>query len=343
MMLLKKQLFFLTTLLFTTQLTGKQELSIGFFNSVTSLCPLEKSSFVLGSADGKIQIFALNEKGEYEAKNIFTSQAQAVSCVASWDDNTFVSGSQNGSINVWMKKNEEYQVANTLTGDSHKISSAIRLNNNLISLADDGELKIWPGGYTAGSHTVKTYIGKVTAMTSLKNGKVVLSGESKSSIMTCLIEDNSFNPQAVYALEDKETRQPFGKIYAVTELENRDLIVACEGHIIILSPTNADPQEYHSKQKLIQKNPLPIITPLAGNRFASVGLSSNSMFGFGQHNLLIWGKNNEGLCECKTILEGHQSRISSIIQLENGYIVSGSHDGKVIIWNNEDQQDDEIL
>lgn len=343
MILTKKHLFFLTTLLFTTQLVGKQELSIGFFNSVNSLCPIEKSSFVLSSTDGKVQIFGINEQGVYEVKESFIDHNQAVSSLMLWDNCSFVSGSQHGSINVWGKKNEKYQVINTLPGHNHKISSTIRSSDNLISLADDGEIKIWPGNYTDNTNSVKGHIGKVTAMTRLRDGKVVFGGERKSSIITSQIKNNSFNPLAVYTLEDKETRQTFGKIYAVTELEHKDLIVACESRIIILAPSNVGPQEYQCKQKLIQKNPLPILAPLAGNKFASVALSSNSIFGMGPHNILIWGINNDGLYECKTILAGHQTRICSIIQLGNEHIISGSQDGKVIIWNKEDQQDDEIL
>jgi WD40 repeat protein len=317
---------------------------IGSNNSVFSLCPLTATSFLAGTADGFINIFDITINGVYtlipgrkgywadlnpEPLSRFKGHQAEVSSLALWGNQGFVSGSLDRSICLWQHADGEYSPAQTLGGNSSSIVSIFPFNtNDLIALTANGDILIWSSDKAREpAKAFQSSIGKISSMIKVNSNIFIMGGEN-CHIMICFLDTKELKTLATYKLSQGLP------VRALVACSNT-CIAAFKDHIAVIAIPENPSEQYTIKQVILTNNSHPILAALHDDKFASVEQSTNTVLGVHAYDIKIWAKNEEGEYKCSRTLSGHRSKISSIIQLESGHIVSAALNGSIIIWDEE--------
>ncbi len=116
----------------------------GHSNSVNGLAVLENGNFISVSADEKIKIwdkYSLNEIFSFKTKEILKS-------VAFFSNDSFIIGTEKGSISIWNTKSIDLLNHNELKGHSDSVLALkfirpVESNLILLSASEDNTIKVW--------------------------------------------------------------------------------------------------------------------------------------------------------------------------------------------------------
>lgn len=312
-------------------------------NSIFSLAELDHETFAAGSYDGTIRVYGLQPNGLYACKAELIGHTAAIISLAKLNNNIFISSSRDKTIRIWKKNIDGLYACKSVFHDpTDAFNKVFRLNDwFFVSYSNDSAITIWNFNENEDFACIKIceellLSACITAASNLSNRGFVL-GSNMGDINVYknnTNEPNNYKQELSYPPSRKS-------ICSLTHLHNDDLIASCDKAIFVFS-LNADAKLYEYKETLSVNNKEPFVCPFDADSFAVAFWDNNPKID-NQWHIKIFEKNNDHHYQCKKIFKGLASEISSIIQLNNGCIVTGEIDGTITILKNIDLEKENPL
>ncbi len=346
------QLFLLFVLLISTHLQAEQVISLNKDNAVFAVEALADNTFAASSHDGNIRIFDINADTKYDCSAELTGHTKDVTSLAKLNDSTFVSGSADTTLRIWQKGNDGfYTCASVLTDHTSSVQTVTRLeDNSFISVAHSGVAIVWQKNKDEGynfimklTHVLDT--ATITGAIKLNDFGFAITGSNNDITLYKRLNNGSYKFISRYYI-------CLSTLNSLIQLDNGNIIAGCSGYRGMLDTYPARIQtlipisngDLRTGPQFNACSNIRLVKRLCNNNFASLA--------YGTNEIKIWKPciSNLELCfpsqealnynhyQHKATLKGHDLRTEAIVQLNNGHIVSGSLDGTIIIWTEEDLQ-----
>ena len=316
--------------------------TIGHEGVINCLSKIGDNQFISGSSDNSIKFWNLEDEElkPYECIDKYTGE---VGCILLLKDNRLCYTSLNDSwIKIYEKiktfnKDEEqtsseykYSVSITLSEHSKSITGLIQLdNNNLISASRDDKIIIWK---MVKDNFIKDIELKDVHKSEEKGGGVY---------SLCKLQKNNFlsggaDGKIKYWKIDLDKNeyicfQEFGehnnKVRKMTLLKDDNLCSASDdGYIKVWT-------KKEEKYQLLWEKEIKdeIITCLTGLKNGIIITGSSSTKHGIYANMRVWEKNGNEYC-IKENIKKHLKKITDVMELDWGNVVSAGEDGVIIIW-----------
>ena len=301
------------------------------------------SQFISGSNDNSIKFWNLEDEElrPYECIDKFIGN---VGCILLLKDNRLCFSSlKDGSIKICKKirtfnkeelnnsDDSNYNVELTLEGHTKPITGIIQLdNNNLVTVSKDDKIIIWKMG---GNYFVNCFEMKEVHKSKVKEEGGVYS--------LCKIEKNDFitggadgkikfwkkNLDNEEYICIQEIGQHNNKVKYLISLEDKNICSASDdGYVKVFTKKGEKFEFLWEKEYKDEK-----ITTLAGLKngiFITGSLSTKQKI---YANMRVWEKNGDYYIE-KENIKKHLKRITAIVELDWGNVVSSDSDGVIIVW-----------
>ena len=315
--------------------------TIGHEGPINCLSRIGDSQFISGSSDNSIKFWNLEdaELKPYECINKYTGE---IGCILLLKDNRLCYTCLKDS---WIKisekiktftkgdeiKNSEdkYKVANTLSEHTKSVTGLIQLdNNNLVSASRDDKIIVWQ---MVQDNFIKSFEMK----------DVHHCNDEKSGVYSlCKLDNNNFisggadgNIKFWENINKNEYKciQEFGehkdKVRNLVLLKDDYLCSASDdGFVKVWTKKDKKYQLYWEKEIKDE-----LITCLAGleNGILITGSSSKNHGIYA--NMRVWEKIGNEYC-LKENIKKHLKKITAVMELDWGNVVSTGEDGVIIIW-----------
>ena len=317
--------------------------TIGHDDEINCLTRIGDSQFISGSNDNSIKFWNLEDEElrPYECIDKFIGK---VGCILLLKDNRLCFSSlKDGSIKICKKiktfnkeelnnpDDSNYNVELTLEGHTKPITGIIQLdNNNLVTVSKDDKIIIWKMG---GNYFVNCFEMKEVHKSKVKEEGGVYS--------LCKIEKNDFitggadgkikfwkkNLDNEEYICIQEIGQHNNKVKYLISLEENNICSAGEdGYVKVFTKKGEKFEFLWEKEYKDEK-----ITSLAGLKN---GIFITGSFSTKQKiyaNMRVWEKNGDYYIE-KENIKKHLKRITAIVELDWGNVVSSGSDGVIIVW-----------
>ena len=317
--------------------------TIGHDDEINCLTRIGDSQFISGSNDNSIKFWNLEDEElrPYECIDKFIGK---VGCILLLKDNRLCFSSlKDGSIKICKKiktfnkeelnnpDDSNYNVELTLEGHTKPITGIIQLdNNNLVTVSKDDKIIIWKMG---GNYFVNCFEMKEVHKSKVKEEGGVYS--------LCKIEKNDFitggadgkikfwkkNLDNEEYICIQEIGQHNNKVKYLISLEENNICSAGEdGYVKVFTKKGEKFEFLWEKEYKDEK-----ITSLAGLKngiFITGSLSTKQKI---YANMRVWEKNGDYYIE-KENIKKHLKRITAIVELDWGNVVSSDSDGVIIVW-----------
>ena len=330
----------------------------GHVKGVISLIKTKDEKIVSGSEDMSIKIWDPND--DYNCIKTLLEHEDAVCSLMELKDGKIVSGSKDKTIRIW-DPNDDYKCIKTLLGHTKAVFSLIKLSNgSIVSGSEDMSIKIWdPNDDYNCIKTLLEHEDAVCSLMELKDGKIVSGSKDKTiriwdpnddykciktllgqcDVVNYLIKLNDgrivsgsnnkllmWDPNKNYIVTDlpppRNNPHEFDLINGLIKLSDEKILMAQYCGIYMWDP-NDDYKSVNKLNILGQSFSFRSLMKLRDGRLVC-GLSQN-------YTIKIW----EAKYDFKSIkkLEEHGDSVTSLIILNDGKIVSGSHDNTIKIWD----------
>ena len=317
--------------------------TIGHDDEINCLTRIGDSQFISGSNDNSIKFWNLEDEElrPYECIDKFIGK---VGCILLLKDNRLCFSSlKDGSIKICKKiktfnkeelnnsDDSNYNVELTLEGHTKPITGIIQLdNNNLVTVSKDDKIIIWKMG---GNYFVNCFEMKEVHKSKVKEEGGVYS--------LCKIEKNDFitggadgkikfwkkNLDNEEYICIQEIGQHNNKVKYLISLEDKNICSASDdGYVKVFTKKGEKFEFLWEKEYKDEK-----ITTLAGLKngiFITGSLSTKQKI---YANMRVWEKNGDYYIE-KENIKKHLKRITAIVELDWGNVVSSDSDGVIIVW-----------
>ena len=317
--------------------------TIGHDDEINCLTRIGDSQFISGSNDNSIKFWNLEDEElrPYECIDKFIGK---VGCILLLKDNRLCFSSlKDGSIKICKKiktfNKEELNnsddsndnVELTLEGHTKPITGIIQLdNNNLVTVSKDDKIIIWKMG---GNYFVNCFEMKEVHKSKVKEEGGVYS--------LCKIEKNDFitggadgkikfwkkNLDNEEYICIQEIGQHNNKVKYLISLEDKNICSASDdGYVKVFTKKGEKFEFLWEKEYKDEK-----ITTLAGLKngiFITGSLSTKQKI---YSNMRVWEKNGDYYIE-KENIKKHLKKITAIVELDWGNVVSAGTDGVIIVW-----------
>ena len=317
--------------------------TIGHDDEINCLTRIGDSQFISGSNDNSIKFWNLEDEElrPYECIDKFIGK---VGCILLLKDNRLCFSSlKDGSIKICKKirtfnkeelnnsDDSNYNVELTLEGHTKPITGIIQLdNNNLVTVSKDDKIIIWKMG---GNYFVNCFEMKEVHKSKVKEEGGVYS--------LCKIEKNDFitggadgkikfwkkNLDNEEYICIQEIGQHNNKVKYLISLEDKNICSASDdGYVKVFTKKGEKFEFLWEKEYKDEK-----ITTLAGLKngiFITGSLSTKQKI---YSNMRVWEKNGDYYIE-KENIKKHLKRITAIVELDWGNVVSSDSDGVIIVW-----------
>jgi len=330
----------------------------GHTNSVRGLAVLESGNLISVSADKTIIIwdsFTFNQLFSIETEGILYTVAILL-------NDSFITGTQEGSISIWDTKSIDLLIPRELpVGHSDSILALkfirpVESNLILISASEDKTIKIWDMRLLICIQTLTEHTSSVTTLIPI-NQKSFASGSTDKSIKIWELDSDAF----VNTFKNVETiKEGLESIIALAVLNETKLVISSiDRYIRVFNKSIEIKQinELKGNSKSVQD-----IVVLDDNLFAScsgdktilIWNNSIPIFNLTDHtdyvyvleysresNLLISGSKDTTIrlwdtsssFSLITTLYYHEDSVNSLLILQNQTLISGSCDNKIAVWN----------
>ena len=244
--------------------------------------------------------------------------------VSYFDQEFLVSGSNNGSINVWnidsqviikrLKSNNSgiWALASFYVGDKLKIASGSK--DSIIKIIDFNQMSIDHILY-GHQHPIKSLFVIKQDNNPLNNIPILISGCNKDIIM--------WNPVKGYKIRQINAHK--GDIHTITTIKfnNKKYIMSAsrDGFVIIWNPTNG--KQVKSLSKFRNSKSVSIIN--INEKDFIITASNNS--------IKIWNPINENLIDTIAVNEKEHFFNLKIIQLGTKIVLVGANGKKIRVWS----------
>jgi WD40 repeat protein len=346
------KLIILALSLFLAHLRAKQVISLEDYNdccnSILALTEVDHETFASGSYDGTIRIYGLQQNGLYTCKAELIGHTAAIISLAKLNNNIFISSSRDKTIRIWKKNIDGLYACKSVFHDpTDPFNTIVRLTDWIfVSYASDKTILIWGVNQSEDFACIKIgaeflLMSCITSVSNLHNNGFVL-GDDKGSIN--VYKNNTHEPSRY----KQELNYPLSKnsICSLIHLSNGDVIASYDKTILIFH-LDERTNQYEYKEALLINNKMPILCPVSScplysSSFAVASWDENPTID-NQWHINIFERHYNRHYECTGKLRGLASEITSIIQLDNGCIVSGEIDGTITIWQTSDLEKENTL
>ena len=317
--------------------------TIGHDDEINCLTRIGDSQFISGSNDNSIKFWNLEDEElrPYECIDKFIGK---VGCILLLKDNRLCFSSlKDGSIKICKKirtfnkeelnnsDDSNYNVELTLEGHTKPITGIIQLdNNNLVTVSKDDKIIIWKMG---GNYFVNCFEMKEVHKSKVKEEGGVYS--------LCKIEKNDFitggadgkikfwkkNLDNEEYICIQEIGQHNNKVKYLISLEDKNICSASDDGYVKVFTKKGDKFEFLWEKEYKDEK----ITSLAGLKngiFITGSLSTKQKI---YAIMRVWEKNGDYYIE-KENIKKHLKRITAIVELDWGNVVSSDSDGVIIVW-----------
>jgi len=261
--------------------------------------------------DGIIRFWKISD--HYSPKiSSFTEQIEGVLCVAlSKNGKYLASGSQDGTIKIWYC--ETGKIFKILKGHELGVNSVAFSpdNKKLVSGGIDKRVILWDVESRDNKILPYIYNDSVESVIFSFSGDKIAAGSHKGEITLFNVDAEDAEPKIFFS-------DPWYRLYSVSFSPNDEQVIIGGLFIKILETTT------NISKKLLDApyNSYSVVFSFDGNQFLSGGKIGCDI----------------NLCSTEDgtvikIFRGHTRKITSIAYLSNEYFVSGSEDGRIIIWN----------
>ena len=315
--------------------------TIGHDGQINCLSRIGDSEFISGSSDNSIKFWNLEDEElkPYECIDKYTGE---VGCILLLKDGRLCSSClKNSWIKIYEKiktfaKSEKQTYSDnkdnyiTLSGHTKSITGIIQLdNNNLVSASRDDKIIIW--------EMVKDNFINICEM------KNVHKKEDIAGVYSiCKIDENNFmsggaDGKIKYWKQNNLNKneyiciQEFGehnnKVRFLINLENRNLCSASDGGLVKVW------KKIDENYELLWENEIKdeIITCLAGLKNGFLVTGSSSIKHGIYANMRVWEKSGDEYI-LKENIKKHLKKITAVMELDWGNVVSAGEDGVMIVW-----------
>ena len=312
--------------------------TIGHDGQINCLSKIEDSKFISGSSDNTIKFWNLEDEDlkPYDSIDKFTGDVGYILllkdnriCYSSLGENWIkiyerINPLAKGDIQI----NAEYKY-NTLSGHAKAITGIIQLNNNnLVSSSKDNRIIIWE---MAEDNFIKSFEIK-PAHNSGENGEGVYS--------ICKIGNNNFmsggaEGKIKFWKKNEENNeyicsQEFGKhnnkIRNLISLKDDSVCSAGDDGFVKVWSKNKEKYQLLWEKEIKDET----ITCLAGLQNGSFITGSSRKHGI-YANMRVWEKNGNEYT-IKENIKKHLKKITAVMELDWGNVVSSGEDGVIIVW-----------
>ena len=315
--------------------------TIGHDGQINCLSRIGDSEFISGSSDNSIKFWNLEDEElkPYECIDKYTGE---VGCILLLKDGRLCSSClKNSWIKIYEKiktfaKSEKQTYSDnkdnyiTLSGHTKSITGIIQLdNNNLVSASRDDKIIIW--------EMVKDNFINICEM------KNVHKKEDIAGVYSiCKLDENNFmsggaDGKIKYWKQNNLNKneyiciQEFGehnnKVRFLINLENRNLCSASDGGLVKVW------KKIDENYELLWENEIKdeIITCLAGLKNGFLVTGSSSIKHGIYANMRVWEKSGDEYI-LKENIKKHLKKITAVMELDWGNVVSAGEDGVMIVW-----------
>ena len=281
---------------------------------INSLSSFPSGNIISVSADKSIIIYDIHLN---ILQNIQNAHNKAIAYVEVKDDNNFITCSYDGSIKLWIKKENQFQI-NKIINNAHndRIIKVIYCSNgNLISCSDDYKIKIWKENNNNNYDNIQifTHSKEVYSILLLEDKNILISSGNDGTKFWDLNEIN--NIKCIKYFEDTFC----GWHGSLCRLDEDRIIVQDK-------ETNS--------LKVISILNLKIIKEI-NNPFQCAGITlieNKGIFIVGGKSKDIRIYRNDNYECIQTIQNAHDDNILGFIELKDCSIASFSKDKTIKIW-----------
>ena len=317
--------------------------TIGHDDEINCLTRIGDSQFISGSNDNSIKFWNLEDEElrPYECIDKFIGK---VGCILLLKDNRLCFSSlKDGSIKICKKirtfnkeelnnsDDSNYNVELTLEGHTKPITGIIQLdNNNLVTVSKDDKIIIWKMG---GNYFVNCFEMKEVHKSKVKEEGGVYS--------LCKIEKNDFitggadgkikfwkkNLDNEEYICIQEIGQHNNKVKYLISLEDKNICSASDDGYVKVFTKKGEKFEF-LWEKEYKDEKITSLAALKNGIFITGSLSTKQKI---YANMRVWEKNGDYYIE-KENIKKHLKRITAIVELDWGNVVSSDSDGVIIVW-----------
>jgi len=313
--------------------------TIGHEGAINCLSRIGDSQFISGSSDTSIKFWNLEDEElkPYECINKFTGE---ICCILLLKDNRLCYTSLEDSwikitekIKTFKKGDEinnsddKYKVSNTLSEHTKSITGLIQLdNNNLVSASRDDKIIIWQiDNFTQvwkkeNVHFYNNEKSGVYSLCKLDNNNFISGGADGKIKFWENINKNEYNCIQEFGEHNNKVRN-------LILLQDNNLCSASDdGYVKVWTKKDKKYQLYWEKEIKDE-----FITCLAGLKNGNLITGSSSTKHGIYANMRIWEKIGNEYC-LKENIKKHLKKITAVMELDWGNVVSAGEDGIIIIW-----------
>ena len=178
---------------------------------------------------------------------------------------------------------------------------------NIMTAGGDGKLYIWNNSFDVILETVKAHFSQITAMFELRD-KVFITASMDHTIRYWELEEKMLC---------KETYKIQYDPLKAVKINKTQFAIGCNVGIVIFQ-TNPLHEVYY----IALSTPVDALELLRDGR-----LMGNSLY-----KIALW-KYKSNKDDQITYMEGHEKSVTSLLQLRDGRVLSGSEDKKIFVWN----------
>ena len=317
--------------------------TIGHEGQINCLTRIGDNQFVSGSSDSSIKFWNLEEEDlkPYECIDKYTEK---VGCILLLKDNRLCCSSLESSwIKIYEKiktfyKDEikidseddiKYNVSITLGEHNKSVTGLIQLdNNNLVSGARDDKIIIWEmvkdnfikSFEIKNSHNIGDKGGVYSICKFKKNNFLTGGIDGKIKFWIKDLNNNEYNCSQEFGMHNSKVR-------FLVLLENGNLCSASDDGFVKVWIKKDE------QFQLLWENEIKdeIITCLAGLKNDVLVTGSSSTKHGIYANMRIWEKSGDYYL-IKENIKKHLKKITSVVELDWGNVVSADENGVIIVW-----------
>ena len=317
--------------------------TIGHDREINCLTRIGDSEFISGSSDNSIKFWNLEDEElkPYECIDKCTGEVGCILllkdhrlCYTSKDDKwikisekikTFNKGEEQTPLGT----NSKYTVSITLSEHNKSITGIIQLdNNNLVSAARDDKIIVWEmignnfkkSVEIKDAHKIENKAGVYSICKYEKNNFISGGADGKIKFWKKDLDKNEYN-----------CFQEFGdhnnKVRYLISLENGNICSASDDGYVKIWEQNKEKFQISWEKEIKEE----VITCLAGLKNDILITGSSSIKHGIYANMRVWEKSGNDYL-LKENIKKHLKKITSVLELDWGNVVSSGEDGVIIIW-----------
>ena len=303
----------------------------GHSDCVRSVRALDDGRLASCSSDQTIKLWDLSMPDGEQCVKTLNEHTDTVYSVIQLPGGCLASCSDDMTVKVWdLNKPDEQQCLATLYGHTHWVEFITLLaDGRLASSSFDHTIKVWDLSKLHTEPCVATLHGHssgVSAVTQLYDGRLASCSGDKTIKLWDL--DKTDGQQCVATLHGHTDW-----VESVTQLPDRRL-VSCSMDKTIKVWDLGKPDGQQCVVTLTgHREWVNSVTVLADGRLASCAGNYISLNSLPDKSIKVWDLNKPEGLQCVVTLTGHEHWVSSVTQLPDGRLASGSHDMTVKVWD----------